>query len=103
MSLRRALHPHSNLLRKTRCKYPPWMVTSSSSSSSFYSDFPTKKGKAAPLQERRMRDRVRIWAKGVRVGMDAGAIGVAGATGSQMLSDWRNVVLAYEPVWTFGT
>ncbi|KAJ6841461.1 putative GTP-binding protein OBGM, mitochondrial [Iris pallida] len=77
------------------------MVTSSS----FYSDFPTKKGKAAPLQERRMRDRVRIWAKGVRVGMDAGAIGVAGttATGSQMLSYWRNVVLAYEPVWAFGT
>ncbi|KAJ6807733.1 putative GTP-binding protein OBGM, mitochondrial [Iris pallida] len=37
------------------------MVTTSSS---FYSDFPTKKGKAAPLQERRMRERVRIWAKG---------------------------------------
>ncbi|KAJ6837034.1 putative GTP-binding protein OBGM, mitochondrial [Iris pallida] len=62
MWFRRALHPHSNLLEKTRCKYPPWMVTSSSSS--FYSDLPTKKGKAAPLQERRMRDRVRIWAKG---------------------------------------
>ncbi|KAJ6803017.1 putative GTP-binding protein OBGM, mitochondrial [Iris pallida] len=49
MSFRRALHPHFNLLKETRCKYPPRMVISSSSSS-FCSDLPTKKGKAAPLQ-----------------------------------------------------
>ncbi|KAJ6830875.1 triosephosphate isomerase, cytosolic-like isoform X3 [Iris pallida] len=63
MSFRRALHPHFNLLKETRCKYPPRMVISSSSSS-FCSDLPTKKGKAAPLQERRMRDRGQDMAKG---------------------------------------
>ncbi|CAA7389687.1 unnamed protein product [Spirodela intermedia] len=38
--------------------------SSSSSSSRFYSGSSGKKGKLAPLQERRMVDRLRIWAKG---------------------------------------
>ncbi|CAA6654971.1 unnamed protein product [Spirodela intermedia] len=38
--------------------------SSSSSSSRFYSGSCGKKGKLAPLQERRMVDRLRIWAKG---------------------------------------
>ncbi|KAM7262108.1 hypothetical protein ACFE04_021185 [Oxalis oulophora] len=40
---------------------PPWMAMYSLSS---YSDCPPKKGKAAPLQETRMRDRFTLYAKG---------------------------------------
>ncbi|RZC78755.1 hypothetical protein C5167_002974 [Papaver somniferum] len=45
------------LRRSTQC---PWMLYSSTS----YSDTPIKEPKLAPLQERKMIDRFRLWAKG---------------------------------------
>ncbi|ONK76922.1 uncharacterized protein A4U43_C02F1280 [Asparagus officinalis] len=53
---RRASLLRAQLVERTSCK--------PSSLLHRYSDAAHTKGKAAPLQERRMRDRVRIWAKG---------------------------------------
>ncbi|RRT37751.1 hypothetical protein B296_00047466, partial [Ensete ventricosum] len=57
------------VLLRSPCRKPPWLPSSFS-----YSDVPKKKGKLAPLQgltsfvdllqERRMVDRFRLWAKG---------------------------------------
>ncbi|XP_010926742.1 probable GTP-binding protein OBGM, mitochondrial [Elaeis guineensis] len=55
---RSVLRHGQTLLRPPSCR-PPWLA-----SSFLYSDMPNKKGKLAPLQERRMVDRFRLWAKG---------------------------------------
>ncbi|CAD5188688.1 unnamed protein product [Musa acuminata subsp. malaccensis] len=47
------------VLLRSPCRKPPWLPSSFS-----YSDVPKKKGKLAPLQERRMVDRFRLWTKG---------------------------------------
>ncbi|KAJ0983996.1 hypothetical protein J5N97_002352 [Dioscorea zingiberensis] len=55
---RRAAIAHSEKLWRDSFK-SPWLVPSFA-----LSDMASKKGKAAPLQERRMRDKFRLWAKG---------------------------------------
>ncbi|XP_008776794.1 probable GTP-binding protein OBGM, mitochondrial [Phoenix dactylifera] len=56
---RRPVLRHGQTLLRPPSYRPPWLP-----SSFYYSDMPNKKGKVAPLQERRMVDRFRLWAKG---------------------------------------
>ncbi|KAJ3680794.1 hypothetical protein LUZ60_015283 [Juncus effusus] len=61
MLLRNLSNRHGQLARISSSP-SPWFL--SSFIASFSDDAPTKKGKVAPLQERRMIDRFNLWAKG---------------------------------------